>query len=79
MGILSFASRAKGRSEQHSMEPSSLPPPGGRDEHHNRSLEKKAIPADVEGFSENAQTGVQKVEAVAMVWPKSHLIASYAL
>ncbi|KEY69578.1 hypothetical protein S7711_06207 [Stachybotrys chartarum IBT 7711] len=34
--------------------------------------------AEPEGFSEMAQTGVQKVEAMAMVWPKSHLIAAYA-
>lgn len=30
-------------------------------------------------FSENAQAGVQKIEAAAMVWDKKHLIAVYAL
>lgn len=39
----------------------------------------KEISTDPEGFSENAQTGVQKVEAVAMVWTKFHLFGSYAL
>jgi hypothetical protein len=45
-----------------------------------RSQETKDHPvSSEEGFSDNAQSGVQKVEAVALVWDKSHLIASYAL
>ena len=39
----------------------------------------KDISGDHEGFSDNAQTGVQKVEAAAMAWDKSHLIACYTL
>jgi hypothetical protein len=37
------------------------------------------VPAEDEMFSDNAQAGVQKVEAAAMVWDKKHLIAAYAL
>lgn len=36
-------------------------------------------PAEGETFSDNAQAGVLKVEAAAMVWGKKDLIAAYAL
>ena len=38
-----------------------------------------AADPEKESFSENAQAGVQKVEAAAMVWTQSNLIAAYAL
>ena len=43
------------------------------------ALDSAAADPEKEGFSENAQAGVQKVEAAAMVWTRSNLIAAYAL
>lgn len=33
----------------------------------------------IEKVSENAQAGVQAIEATTMVWSKSHLIAAYIM
>lgn len=77
MGFSSVLSAAKGRIG-HQDNTTSLSQ-GDNEQQQIGMSETKAVSTDREVFSDNAQTGVQKVEAAAMVWPKSHLIAAYAL
>jgi fucose permease len=52
------------------------------DQHHSdtRDVEKNAALADSDADADhNVQAGVKKVEAMASVWPKSHLIAAYVI
>lgn len=77
MGYPSFLSGFKARGDQQEMK---SPFSHGQAEQPPVEMpETKDHASSQEGFSDNAQTGVQKVEAVALVWDKSHLIAAYAL
>lgn len=57
-------------------------PPTDDEEHQHpkpKNENDSSSPSDEEGFSKDAQIGVRKVEASAMVWTKGWLIAVYAL
>lgn len=49
------------------------------DDKNGPAVDAKPQPLEMEDFSKDAQFGVQRVEATAMVWSKSHLIAAYCM
>ncbi len=79
MGLPSFLHGITARDGQQHHAIKSAPPHGQDEQLPDKTPDTIGTTESQEGVSEKAQTGVQLVEAVAIVWDKSHLMAAYGL